>query len=197
MRLPTPLSDLLRKVVPPPPPMATVSLTRKEFYDLAEECRTYARELARFDQTHVNLRHCHTFNVWLTKLKRYDLLAQPLATLLPARPIARWQIVALAALIGAILLLALPGRMGRSFVTPFLYGYWLSLFLVYFIPERLYGTTIELLEGKVLRVVDTLDGLLATRDLGFTEAAYFRIKQNLEAARRELREQIDIVHRRW
>ena len=80
MRLPTPLSDLLRKVVPPPPPMATVSLTRKEFYDLAEECRTYARELARFDQTRVNLRHCHTFNVWLTKLKRYDLLAQPLAT---------------------------------------------------------------------------------------------------------------------
>jgi hypothetical protein len=172
-------------------------LTRKELYDLAARCRSYAQELARHEQTRVNLRHCHEFNSWLAKVKRYDLLARPLAALQPARPIARWQIMVLASVVGIILLFALPGRVERGFVSIFTSGYFVSLILLYFVPERLYGTTIELLEAKVLRVVDVLDELLQTKELGLTEAAYFRVKENLEAARRELREQIDLAHRRF
>jgi hypothetical protein len=46
-------------------------------------------------------------------------------------------------------------------------------------------------------VVDVLDELLHTKELGLTEAAFFRVKENLEEARRELREQIDLAHRRF
>jgi hypothetical protein len=172
-------------------------LTRKELYDLAAHCRTYAEELARHDQTRVNLHHCHEFNRWLAKLKSYDLLARPLASLLPARPVARWQVMVLAGVLGVILMLALPGRVDRGLSTAIIYGYFFTLIIFFFVPERLYGTTIELLEAKVLRVVDTLDQLLHTSELGLTEAAYFRVKENLEAARQELRQQIDIVHRRF
>jgi hypothetical protein len=166
-------------------------------YDLAEHCRGYAQELARHEQTRVYLQHCHEFNGWLAKVKSYDLLARPLATLKPARPIARWQVMVLAGVLGIILILALPGRVERGLSSAITYGFFLSLILFYFVPERLYGTTIELLEAKVLRVVDALDQLLHTTELGLTEAAYFRVKENLESARRELREQIDLAHRRF
>ncbi len=71
------------------------------------------------------------------------------------------------------------------------------MLIFYFVPERFYGTTVEMIEAKVLRVVDALDRLLQSAELGLTEAAYFRVKENLEAARRELRQQIDIAHRRF
>jgi hypothetical protein len=164
---------------------------------LAARCRSYAQELARHEQTRVNLQHCHEFNRWLAQVKSYDLLARPLASLQPARPIARWQLMVLAGVLGVILLLVLPGRVERMLSSAITYGYFLSLILFYFVPERLYGTTIELLEAKVLRVVDVLDELLHTTELGLTEAVYFRVKENLETARQELREQIDLVHRRF
>lgn len=164
---------------------------------MAAHCRTYAQELARHDQTRVNLQHCHAFNHWLARVKSFDLLAQPLASLKPARPIARWQLMVLAGVLGVILLLALPGWVGRGGASAISSGYFLSLILFFFVPERLYGTTIELLEAKVLRVVDVLDEMLHTKELGLTEAEFFRIKENLEAARRELREQIDLAHRRF
>jgi len=172
-------------------------LTRKELYDLAAHCRSYAQELARHEQTHVDLQHCHQFNQWLAKVRSYDLLARPLATLQPARPVARWQIMVLAGVLGVILLLALPGRVERGLASAITSGYFLTMVILYFVPERLYGTTIELLEAKVLRVVDALEALLQTQEMGLTEAAYFRVKENLETARRELREQIDLAHRRF
>jgi hypothetical protein len=153
--------------------------------------------LARHEQSRVYLQHCHQFNGWLAKVKGYDLLARPLATLQPARPVARWQIMVLAGVLAVILLFTLPGWVGRSMATAITWGYLLSLILFYFIPERLYGTTIELLEAKVLRVVDVLDELLHSNELGLTEAAFFKAKENLEEARRELREQIDLAHRRF
>jgi hypothetical protein len=168
-------------------------LTRRELYRLAEHCRAYASELAHYDQVRVNLQQCHKFNQWLPELKSYDLLAPALRTLQPARPIARWQVIALAAVVGFILfgLLAARGvRLAFGF-----YSYLFGLFLLFFVPERLYGTTVELLEGKVLRVVDALEQALLHGNLDFTEAAFFQTKENLEAARRELRQQIDLAHR--
>lgn len=171
------------------------SLTRRDFYKLAERCRAYALELAHYDQTHVNLKQCHEFNQWLAQVKAYDLLEQPLRNLQPARPIARWQLLVLGVVLGVLVLGALSERSPRAWSTAFLYSYAALLIIFYFVPERFYGTTIELLEGKVLRVVDALDGLLANNQLDFTDAAFFQAKENLESARRELRQQIDLVHR--
>jgi hypothetical protein len=179
------------------PPVATTPLTRKAFYELAEACRSSAVELARHEQTRVSLRHCHQFNGWLAGIKQYERLGPALATLRPARPVARWQILVLGLVVGLILLLALPQRLDRGMSSAMIYGYLFALMLFYFVPERLYGTTVELLEAKVLRVVDALDKILQAGDLGFSEAAYFRVKDNLESARHELREQIDLAHRRW
>jgi hypothetical protein len=176
---------------------ATVRLTRKEFYDMAEELREYAIELARHEQHRVSLKHCHEFNRWLPRIRAYDLLAPHLKDMQPARPIARWQVMTLVAVAGFILMLVLPGRVGGMFAVMMPYGVFFSLIILFFVPERLYGTTIELLEAKVLRVVETMEQLLMNKELGFTEAAFFKVKENLEAARRELRQQIDLAHRRW
>ena len=75
-------------------------------------------------------------------------------------------------------------------------GSWLlTIVAVFFIPESVYGTTTELLEGKVLRVVDVLLEILNSGTMGFSEAAFFRTRENLLKAREELRLQIDLAHR--
>lgn len=172
-------------------------LTRRDFYQLAERCHTYALELANYDQTRVHLQQCHHFNEWLRQLKRYDRLAPALRTLRPARPVARWQLLVLGCMVGLVIWLALQARAYRLLATSFITSYTLFLCFFYFLPERFYGTTIELIEGKVLRVVEALEGLLQHGDLDFTEAAYFQAKAHLQAARTELRQQIDLAHRRW
>ncbi len=176
-------------------PAAAVRLTRKEFYDLTVFCRSYAADLARYDQHRVNLKECYRFNNWLAQVKRYDKLAPALASLQPARPVARWQIMVLLAVIWLILWLALPGRVDRAWMTAILMGGAGTIVVTLFVPESLYGTTMELLDGKVLRVVDALLALLAKGEMGFSEAAYFQVKENLTAAREELRLQIDLAHR--
>ena len=174
------------------------TLTRKELYDLAAYCRTYSMGLAKFDQTRVNLGQCYHFNKWLPGVKAYDLLKPRLASLKPARPISRWQVMTLVALSGLILYFAVGRHLNQTTSALVLYGIALLLVTVaFFLPERLYGTTIELLEGKVLRVVDAMEQALQDEELGFTEAAYFKVKEDLEVARRELRQQIDLAHRRW
>jgi len=178
------------------PPLPLTSLNRREFYKLAERCRAYALELAHFDQSRVNLPQCHEFNRWLAGIKRYDLLAAPLQSLRPARPIARWQIVTLGVVLGLLLWATFSARIAQSGGSTLLYGYFALIVVLYLLPERLYGTTTELLEGKLLRIVDTLDELLTNHNLDFSEAAFFQVKANLEAARRELRQQIDLAHRK-
>lgn len=98
---------------------------------------------------------------------------------------------------GFALYLALAGSLSQTAGAMILYSILFSTILLFFVPERLYGTTIELLEGKVLRIVDALEQILVADELGLSEAAYFRVKENLEEARRELRQQIDLEHRRW
>ena len=74
-------------------------------------------------------------------------------------------------------------------------GVLLTVLAVFFLPESLYGTTIELLEGKVLYIVDTLLTILNSGKLEFSEAAFFRARENLLIAHSELRQQIDLAHR--
>jgi hypothetical protein len=193
VRASPPKSTASERVKAGAPPSRLTPLNRREFFRLTERCREYALELAHYDQSRVDLAQCHKFNTWLPELKSFDLLGPALRTLPPARPVARWQVMVLAGSMGLLLFFVFSAR-GVSW-PGFSFFYLISLFVLYFVPERLYGTTIELLEGKLLRVVDALDKLLLHGDLGFTEAAFFQARDNLEAARRELRQQIDLAHR--
>jgi hypothetical protein len=176
-------------------PTTPIPLTRKDFYDLSVYCRTYAADLARYDQHRVNLKECNQFNSWLAQVKRYDKLRPALHDLAPARPIARWQIMVLLAVLWLILWLALPGRVDRGLMAAMLVGGMGTIVVTMFLPESLYGTTMELLDAKVLRVVDALLELLTSDKMDFSEAVYFKAKENLTAAREELRLQIDLAHR--
>jgi hypothetical protein len=176
-------------------PIPPVPLTRKEFYDLTVYCRTYASDLARYDQHRVNLKECNRFNTWLAQVKRYDKLNPVLHDLAPARPIARWQIMVLLAVVWLILWLALPGRVDRGLMSAILVGGMGTIVVTMFLPESLYGTTMELLDAKVLRVVDALLELLNSGKMEFSEAVHFKAKENLTAAHEELRLQIDLAHR--
>ncbi|MFN2202822.1 MAG: hypothetical protein ACK2UO_16610 [Caldilineaceae bacterium] len=198
MRLPFSLLARAKSALGLDAPAPTRRLTRKEFYDLAAYCHVYAEQLAEYDQTRVNLARCNEFNQWLPTVKSYDLLQPRLETLKPARPIARWQVLTLVAVAGLLLFLIFGRRLNQSSGPIILYGFMFSMLIfAFFVPERLYGTTIELLEAKVLRVVEALEQILRNEELGYSEAAYFQVKDNLEAARQELRQQIDLAHRRW
>ena len=189
------LRDVIGAWLPDTRPKEPLPLTRKEFYNLAKECREYAFELAQYDQTRVNLKQCHKFNEWFLLVKQYDLLYPALHSLKMARPFARWQLMTLGFVIGLILLFSMSPKLEQLVRTSAFYGYLFFLIFLYFIPERIYGTTIELVEGKVLRVVEEMERLLISGELDFTEAAYFQVKENLAAARTELRQQIDLVYR--
>lgn len=179
----------------PSAPAAPLPFTRKEFYDLAAECRTYATTLASRDQRHVYLAECRRMNAWLRRLKQYERLGPRLAPLKPARPIARWQVATLTLLIWLLLYVGAMTR-GALMVATLLLNSWILVLLAfYMLPERIFGTTIEGLEGKLLRVVETLEEMLAAGEMGFSEAAYFHTRDNLAAAHAELREQIDLAHR--
>lgn len=185
------LYSIFRRTPSPPP----LPLDRKAFYELAAECRAYAAELANFDQHRVNLKQCHRFNAWLAHVRRYDKLAPHLATMAAARPMSRWQIITLMIAVWMIMALALPGQVSQQW-TMLLIGSWLlTIVAAFFIPEAFYGTTTELLEAKVLRVVDTLLEILNSGAMEFTEAAHFKVRDDLLAARAELRLQIDLAHR--
>ncbi len=169
--------------------------TPRAFYDLAADCRTYASELARHDPHRVVLPQCHAWNDWLRSLRRYDRLEPRLRGIGRARPVARWQVATLTLLLWLILSLVLAGR-GRTLGSALLLNSMVLLFITYYmVPERLYGTTIEEIEGKLLRVVQTLEEMLLRGEIALTEAAYFKAREHLEHARRELREQIDLAHR--
>ena len=176
-------------------PSSPKPLTRKEFYDLTVVCRQYASELAHFDQNRVNLKECYKFNGWLAELRGYDRLAPPLRTLRPARPVARWQIMVIEAVIWLILAAALPNYVSRDMAAIILFSGTMLIVSNFFIPESVFGTTMELLQGKVLRIVNLLDDMLNSGAMGFSEAAFYQARANLQAAHDELRQQIDLAHR--
>ncbi len=169
-------------------------LTRKEFYELAQRCRQEALDLARHDQSRVSLGHCRRFNLWLTHLKSYDQLSPDLKTLAPARPINRFMVMGTAFLLWALGVAVFGQSLGPNALRVVTLVGTIILILIYFLPESLYGTTIEMLEGKVLRVVEVSEKILFSRQMELTEAVFFSVKENLESARRELRQQIHLAH---
>jgi len=169
-------------------------LTRKEFYALAIECRERALDLARHDQHRVVPAQCSLFNQWLGKLKGYERLAANTGPISIARPITRWHLMGTVFLLWLAFVLVTGQNLSDTGQRILSFALASTLILLYFLPERLYGTTIELLEGKVLRVVETLEAILQSQEMQFSEAAYFQVKENLQAARQELRQQIHLAH---
>ena len=174
-----------------------VPLTRKEFYDLAMQLRDYAATLASHEPHRVVLKQCHYFNQWLADVRRFDALAPHLADMKRARPVARWQIMTLYAVLWLFTYLWSIGRVEGMTQLLLLNGMAFGFILLIFIPEGLYGTTIEEIEGRVLRVVQTMEGMLARDEVHFTEAAFFQARDALKQAHYELRQQIDLAHRRY
>ena len=171
-------------------------LTRKEFYELADQCRERALELAHFDQNRVNRQQCRRFNLWLARLKTYDQLASGLQDINAARPITRYDLMIAAFLLWLASLFLLREQLGVGGTRILAFSMWGLVILLYFLPESLYATTVELLEAKVLRVVEALEALLISQEMEVTEAVFFKIKENLNTARRELRQQIHLAHSR-
>lgn len=167
----------------------TPALTRNEFYKLAHECREFSRRLATHDQDHVDRAMCGEYNAFLRRVRSYDRLRDPLAQLRPARPISRFMV--LTWLIAGWMIFLLLGRELPRLVylvllssAPFLI---MSLFLI---PQSLYGTTIEQIEGRVLVVVQTLQQILNRGEMNFTEAVYFVLRDVLQETADDLRQQV-------
>ncbi len=152
-------------------------------------------ELARHDQSRVNLSQCRRFNRWRVELKAYDELGPLLSKLRPARPINRWIVMGGFVILGLFGLFFFGRELGQNGVRILSFSLTVSLILLYFLPESLYGTTVEMIEGRVLRVVERLEELLFSGDMELSEAVFFKVKDDLEAARRELRQQIHLAHR--
>ena len=169
-------------------------LTRKAFYQLAIECRERALDLARHDQHRVVPAQCGLFNRWLAQLKGYDKLNASIGLIPAALPLTRWHLMGVTGLLWFLVVWFVGQDMGTTGQRILGVALTASLILLYFLPERLYGTTVELLEGKVLRVVETLEKILQSQEMQFSEAAYFQVKENLQAARQELRQQIHLAH---
>lgn len=171
--------------------MTTVQeLTRKEFYNLAKECRDYAMRLANHDQDSVDRKLCQEWNQFLARVRTYDKLGPKLAALQTARPITRGMM--LAAVLAVWLAMVLVGlRVMPQF--PALFGLGISvslIFVVFLVPPSTYGTSVEAIEGRVLVVVEALQDLLEHGDMQFSEAAYFQARDTLREAADELRQQV-------
>ena len=177
-------------------PTQLIPLTTKVFYDLVGQCAKLATDLTRHDPVQVNLEFCHRFNQWLSTVQRFERLNSRIRRLRPARPIARWQLMTLVGVVWSFLALGLPGRVERLTYNLALFSGMMALMALYWLPQHLYGTTIELLEGKVLLIVESLLAMLQQGEVSLTEAAFFRAKETLETTQRELRQQIDLAHRR-
>jgi len=170
-------------------------LTRKIFYDLAVECRDLAQDLARHEQDQVDVALCRRFNDWLPRLLVYDALRTALPNLTPARPPPRNRLFGVITLISIILALIFREPLGRLFLFAMVSAVTLTAITLFLLPVRFYGTTVALIEAKVLRVVNVLEAMLLGEEMDFTEAAFFVVKENLAAAQAELRQQLHFAQR--
>lgn len=165
-------------------------LTRKEFYQLAYDCREYAMRLATHDQDSVDRKVCHEFNRFRERVASYDPLRETATNLGPARPVTRFLVIMITLAIWLICVL-----IASQFLSLLSAGLILGLttmliFTVLMVPPRVYGTSVEAVEGRVLVVVEKLQAMLQADELGFSEAAFFQVRDALRDASAELRQQV-------
>lgn len=170
-------------------PTQLVPLTRAEFYKLAQRCHAFSARLATRDHDVVDPEMCAEFNAFLKQAQRYDRLAGALASLRPARPITRQMVLGVT--LALWLLTLFFGGLVLAPTAWILVLSWSStaILLVLLIPQSTYGTTVEQIEGRVLAVVEALQQLLAGGEMGFTEAAFFQVRDLLQETAADLRQQ--------
>lgn len=175
--------------------MAEKTLTRNEFYKLAHECRDYSRRLATHDQDLVSSSLCREFNEFLARVRAYDRLRQPLAGLRPARGFTRAMLLSI--ILGLWLAFNLVGtRLVSVNASLIILASSTTLIIgVFLAPPSLYGTSVEAIEGRVLVVVQALQELLESGDMGFSEAAYFVARDVLRETADDLRQQVYLNRR--
>ncbi len=171
-------------------------LTRNEFYKLSRECREYALRLAKYDQRQVDRQVCNEFNLFLARVREYDRLQPVVAKIMPARPLTRAMVMIVYTVLNLVLMLLLSPALGRLGMSTALSIFGIGLLVIFFVPQGWYGTTVEQIEGKVLRVVQALQGILTSDALQLSEAVYFQVKELLDEAAAELRQQVFLANER-
>lgn len=166
-------------------------LTRKEFYQLAHDCRDYALRLATHDQDSVDRKVCHEFNRFRERVAGYDQLQQTAASLRPARPVTRWLVITITLAIWLVCVLIATLVLNNLLSAGLLLGLTtILIFSVLMIPPRLYGTSVEAVEGRVLLVVEKMQAMMQAGEMEFSEAAFFQVRDVLREANAELRQQV-------
>lgn len=175
------------RIIPMAEPTPLVPLTRPLFYKLARRCRDFSAKLATRDHDVVDPEMCAEFNALLKEVQGYDRLAGPLASLRPARPITRQMVLGVTLVLwlltlffGGLVLAPIPWIVVLSWSST-------AILLVLLIPQGVYGTTVVQIEGRVLAVVEAMQRLLASGEMGFTEAAFFQLRDLLEETAADLR----------
>lgn len=165
-------------------------LTRKEFYQLAHECRDYAMRLATHDQNDVDRKVCHEFNRFREHVAAFDQLNVTAASLKPARPVTRLLVITITLGIWLICVLIATQLLDLLSAGLLLALTTILIFSVSMVPPRVYGTSVEAVEGRVLVVVEKLQAMLQADELGFSEAVYYQVRDVLREANAELRQQV-------
>ncbi|MEA3335502.1 MAG: hypothetical protein U9R25_06290 [Chloroflexota bacterium] len=169
--------------------VAEKTLTRNEYYKLAHECRDYALRLANFDQNLVDRALCLEFNAFLKRVRRYDRLHQPLEGIRPARPITRRMVLSVVIIAWVLVILLGASIFGRFALLANSTIFTLVIALLV-VPPPIYGTSVEAIEGRLFFVVQTMQTMLESGEMAFSEAAYFNVRDVLREASDELRQQV-------
>ncbi len=169
-------------------------LTRNEFFKLSQECRDYARRLALHDQQRVERPLCLECNQFLARVQAYDLLQGRLKDVRPARLITRGLVLSVFLIASFLLAVVVLPSVSRAVLTGYSVAWPLLALGILIVPPTFYGTSVEQIEGKVLRVVEALQAILEKNELGVTEAVFFSIKEMLEEAHNELYQQVSLAH---
>ena len=175
--------------------MSDGQLTRNQFYKLAHECRDYALHLANNDQDLVSRDLCREFNAFLERVRSFDRLEQPLNGLKRARGLTRNMVLGGTMLVWFLTSVLFARVLGQGLVQIFTGGAIMAIIALAMIPPGSYGTSVEAIEGRVLVVVQTLQKILESGEMGFTEAAYFVVRDVLREAADELRQQVYLSRR--
>ena len=166
-------------------------LTRKEFYQLAHDCRDYALRLATHDQNSVDRLVCHEFNRFRERVAAYDQMKATAAAMKPARPVTRWLVIFITLAIWMVCVLIATLVLSNLLSAGLLLGLTTVLiFTVMMVPARFYGTSVEAVEGRVLLVVEKMQAMMQAGEMEFSEAAFFQVRDVLREANAELRQQV-------
>jgi hypothetical protein len=175
--------------------MSERQLTRNEFYKLAHECRDYALRLANNDQDVVSRDLCREFNAFLERVRTYDRLEQPLKGLKKARGLTRNMMLGGTMLVWFLASVLFAQVIGQGLVQIFTSGAIMVIIAIAIVPPGSYGTSVEAIEGRVLVVVQALQKCLESGEMGFSEAAFFVVRDVLREAAAELRQQVYLSRR--